>query len=186
MPSAASAGRPPRHKPHNHAGLEADANSDTNASATRPPGVRWRPPSPDQTETAGLSAGQEGTMKTSRTKKSPTPTPAKVTGTELLMKTPKGSGPSVAPSLEERVAALEQREHDRTIELAMTLINLSAEVANTLQAFAEGAADAVAALASKIAAGGSARTREAYSEYLDDQEAFLVKWRKAHGEEVRS
>lgn len=48
-------------------------------------------------------------MKTSRTKKSPTPTPAKVTGTELLMKTPKESGASLPPAdLDARVAALEK------------------------------------------------------------------------------
>lgn len=39
-------------------------------------------------------------MKTNRTKKSPTPTPAKVTGAELAKETLRGSGPSVAPSLE--------------------------------------------------------------------------------------
>ncbi len=46
-------------------------------------------------------------MKTTRAKKSPTPTPAKVTGAELTKETPKGSAASVAP-LEERVAALEK------------------------------------------------------------------------------
>lgn len=92
-----------------------------------------------------------------------------------------------APTLEDlaaRIAALEQREHDRTIELAMTLVDLSCEVSNVLQDFAEKAADTVGSLASTIAAGGSARTLEAYSEFLDDQAAFLVKWKAEHGEEA--
>ncbi len=38
-------------------------------------------------------------MKTTRTKKSPTPTPAKVTGAELPKETPKGSGSSLPPTV---------------------------------------------------------------------------------------
>lgn len=55
--SAASAGRPPRLEPHNHAGLEADAESETSASARRPHRVRRRP----HRQKTGLEAGQEGT-----------------------------------------------------------------------------------------------------------------------------
>ncbi len=46
-------------------------------------------------------------MRTTRTKKSPTPSPAKMTGAGLPNETRKGSGPSVA-DLAERVARLER------------------------------------------------------------------------------
>jgi len=46
-------------------------------------------------------------MRTPRTKKSPTPSTAKKTGAGLPNETRKGSGHSVAPSLEERVSRLE-------------------------------------------------------------------------------
>jgi hypothetical protein len=118
------------------------------------------------------------------TKKTPASLTLAGTATTRPMESPKGPASSLPPfDLEARVAALEDREHERIIGLAMMLVDLSAEVANTLQAFAEKAADAVAHIASKIAEGGSARTREAYSEFLNDQEAFLAKWRDSHGDE---
>ena len=59
-------------------------------------------------ESRADEAAMEEPMKTTGTKKSPTPTPAKVTGAELPKGTPKGSDSRVAPALEERIGSLER------------------------------------------------------------------------------
>ena len=53
-------------------------------------------------------------MRTPRTKKSPTPSTAKKTGAGLPKGSPKGSGPSVPPTFEERVASLEKHVESLT------------------------------------------------------------------------
>jgi hypothetical protein len=64
-----------------------------------------------------------------RTKKNPTSSPAKKTDAGLANETPKGSGPSVAPSLEERVAALEMV----VTRLSLGVADLLGDLSNDLR-----------------------------------------------------
>lgn len=104
-----------------------------------------------------------------RTKKTPTSQSLAAQATKGPMETPKGSGPSVAPSLEERVASLEKA-------LSVVLVHLPAAFFD-----AQAAADAktrkvLGDLENRLAAGATlARVllpEEAHDEALEEWEAL--------------